>query len=62
MMGWYQVTSFLFTNGLRIFLCLYLVMAVLKLSGDMKNAGVISACSAVFITLFIVVILRWLNY
>lgn len=51
MMGWYQITSFLFTNGLRIFLCLYLVMAVLKLSGDRKKAGVLSACAAVFITL-----------
>lgn len=51
MMGWYQIISFLFTNGLRIFLCLYLVMAVLKLSGDRKKAGVLSACTAVFITL-----------
>lgn len=51
MMGWYQITSFLFTNGLRIFLCLYLVMAVLKLSGDRKKAYVLSACAAVFITL-----------
>ncbi|MDE7204724.1 MAG: ATP-binding protein, partial [Lachnospiraceae bacterium] len=51
MMGWYQIISFLFTNGLRIFLCLYLVMAVLKLSGDRKKAGVLSACAAVFITL-----------
>lgn len=51
MMGWYQITSFLFTNGMRIFLCLYLVIAVLKLSGDRKKAGVLSACAAVFITL-----------
>ena len=51
MMGWYQIISFLFTNGLRIFFGLYLVMAVLKLSGDMKKAGVLSACAAVFITL-----------
>ena len=51
MMGWYQIISFLFTNGLRIFLCLYLVMAVLKLSGDRKRVGVLSACTAVFITL-----------
>ena len=51
MMGWYQITSFLFTNGLRIFLCLYLVTAVLKLSGDRKKVGVLSACTAVFITL-----------
>ncbi len=51
MTGWYQIISFLFTNGLRIFLCLYLVMKVLKLSGDRKKAGVLSACAAVFITL-----------
>ena len=51
MMGWYQITLFLFTNGLRIFLCLYLVMAVLKLSSDRKKAGVLSACTAAFITL-----------
>ena len=51
MMGWYQIISFLFTNGLRIFLCLYLVMVVLKLSGDRKKVGVLSACTAVFITL-----------
>ena len=51
MMGWYQIASFLFTNGLRIFFGLYLVMAVLKLSGDMKKVGALSACGAVFITL-----------
>ena len=51
MTGWYQIISFLFTNGLRIFLCLYLVMKVLKLSGDRKKAGVLSACAAFLITL-----------
>ncbi len=51
MMSWYQITSFLFTNGLRIFFGLYLVIEVLKLSGNRKKAGVFSACSAVFITL-----------
>lgn len=51
MMGWYQITSFLFTNGLRIFFGLYLVMAVLKVSCDREKAGVLSACAAVFITL-----------
>lgn len=50
MMGWYQMISFLFTNGLRIFFGLYLVMAVLKGSGDRKRAGVFSAFGAVFIT------------
>ncbi len=48
MMGWYQIISSFFTNGLRIFFGLYLVMAALKLSGDMKKAGVFSACASVF--------------
>lgn len=51
MMGWYQIISFLFTNGLRVFFGIYLVMAALKLSGDRKKAGVLSACAGVFITL-----------
>lgn len=51
MMGRYQIISFLFTNGLRLFFGIYLVMAVLKLSGDRKRAGVLSACAAVMITL-----------
>ena len=51
MTGGYQIISFLFTNGLRIFLCLYLVMAVQKLPGDRKKAGILSACASVFITL-----------
>ncbi len=51
MTGGYQIISFLFTNGLRIFLCLYLVVAVQKLPGDRKKAGVFSACAAGFITL-----------
>lgn len=51
MMGWYQIISFLFTNGLRLFLGICLVMAVLKLSGDRKKAGVLSACGAVFVTM-----------
>ncbi|MDE7323046.1 MAG: GHKL domain-containing protein [Lachnospiraceae bacterium] len=50
MMGWYQITSFLFTNGLRVFFGIYLVMSVLKLAGDRKKAGVLSACAAVCIT------------
>lgn len=51
MMSWYQITSFYFTNGLRIFLCIYFVMAVLKLSGDRKKAGFFSACAAVIVTM-----------
>lgn len=51
MTGWYQIISYLFTNGLRIFLCLYLVMEVLKLSDDRRKAGVLSACAAVFVTM-----------
>lgn len=50
MMNWYQITSFLFTNGLRIFFGFYLVMAVLKLSADRRKAGILSAFAAVFIT------------
>ncbi len=38
-------------HGLRIFLGLYLVMTALKLSGDMKKAGVLSACASVFATM-----------
>lgn len=51
MMSWYQITSFLFTNGLRIFFGMHFVTAVLKFSGDRKKVGVFSACSAVLITL-----------
>ncbi len=51
MMGWYQIISFFFTNGLRIFFGLYLVMAALKLSDDMKKAGALSACASVFATM-----------
>ena len=51
MMGWYQIISFLFTNGLRIFFGIYLVMAVLKLSGDRKKVGILSVCTAVFVTM-----------
>ena len=51
MTGEYQIISFLFTNGLRIFLCLYLVMAVQKLPSDRKKAGILSACAAGLITL-----------
>ncbi len=51
MMGWYQIISSFFTNGLRIFFGLYLVMAALKLSGDMKKAGFFSACASVFVTM-----------
>ena len=51
MTGEYQIISFLFTNGLRIFLCFYLVMAVQKLPSDRKKAGILSACAAGLITL-----------
>lgn len=50
MMNWYQITSFLFTNGLRIFFGFYLVTAALKLSADRRKAGILSAFAAVFIT------------
>jgi len=51
MMSWYQAVSLFFTNGLRIFLGLYFVIAVLKLSGDVRRTAVLSACLAVFITI-----------
>ena len=58
MTDWYQVTSFLFTNGLRIFFGMYLVMTVLKLSGDIKKVGVFSACGDVFDTILLCLAVR----
>ncbi len=52
MMAWYQILSFFLTNGLRIFLGLYLVVSLLDLSGDMKKAAAFSACTAVCMTAF----------
>lgn len=49
-MIWYQILSFLFTNGLRIFFGLYLVVTLLKLSGNMKKAIALSSCATVCIT------------
>ena len=49
-MAWYQILSFFFTNWLRIFLGLYLVIALLKLLGNTKKAGVVSAGVAALIT------------
>lgn len=50
MMTWYQILPFFFTNGLRIFLGLYLVITLQQLAGNMKKASVISVCVAAFIT------------
>ena len=50
MMTWYQILSFFFTNGLRIFLGLYLVITLQHLTGNRKKASVISVCAAAFIT------------
>ncbi len=50
MMTWYQILSFFFTNGLRIFLGLYLVITLQQLTGNKKKAGIVSVCAAVFIT------------
>lgn len=50
MMTWYQILSFFFTNGLRIFLGLYLVITLQQLTGNRKKASVISVCAAAFIT------------
>ena len=49
-MTWYQILSFFFTNGLRIFLCLYLVITLLKPSGNIRKAAALSVCTAVCIT------------
>lgn len=49
-MNGYQIISYLFANGLRIFVCLYLVIAVLKEAADWKKAGILSALAAVFVT------------
>lgn len=49
-MTWYQVISSFLTNGLRIFLGLYLVVALLKLSENMKKAILLSICAAAGIT------------
>lgn len=51
MMTWHQMLSFFFTNGLRIFLGLYLVITLQQLAGNRKKASVISVCAAAFITL-----------
>ncbi|MCX4339364.1 MAG: GHKL domain-containing protein [Lachnospiraceae bacterium] len=45
-----QIISYFFTNGLRIFVCLYLVIAVLKVAADWKKAGILSALAAVLVT------------
>ncbi|MDE7362378.1 MAG: GHKL domain-containing protein [Oscillospiraceae bacterium] len=50
MMAWYQMLSFFFTNGLRIFWGLYLVKTVLQIPVNTKKTGSISAGAAVFIT------------
>lgn len=50
MMNWYQMVSFFFTNGLRIFLGLYLVVRLLKLTGNIRKASIFSVCTAAFIT------------
>lgn len=51
MMTWYQILSFFFTNGLRIFLGLYLVITLQQLTGNRKKASIVSKCCATaFIT------------
>ena len=50
MMTWYQILSLFFTNGLRIFLGLYLVTTLLKLSGNMMKATALSVCASACIT------------
>ena len=50
MMTWYQILSFFFTNGLRIFFGLYLVITLQQSAGNRIKASVISMCAAAFIT------------
>ncbi len=50
MMEWYQMLSFFLTNGLRIFLGLYLVTTLLQLPGSTKKTGAVSIGAAAFIT------------
>lgn len=50
MMTWYQILSFFFTNGLRIFLGLYLVITLQQLTGNRKKASLISVCATAFVT------------
>lgn len=45
-----QIISYFFTNGLRIFVCLYFVIAVWKVAADWKKAGIFSALAAVLVT------------
>lgn len=49
-MEWYQIISNLLTNSIRIFLCLFLVSELLKLSNIHRNTAGISLCVAVIIT------------
>lgn len=51
MMTWYQILSFFFTNGLRIFGGLYLVITLQQLTGNKKKASVICMCAAAVITI-----------
>lgn len=50
MMTWYQILSFFFTNGLRIFLGLYLVVTLQQLTGNKRKAVAISVGAVAFIT------------
>lgn len=50
MMTWYQILSFFFTNELRIFWGLYLVISLQQLTGNRIKASVISVCATTFIT------------
>lgn len=49
-MAWVQLLSFLCTNGLRSFLGLYLVAALLACNGSRKAAAVLSVGAAVLVT------------
>lgn len=49
-MEWYQIISYIVTNGIRIFLCLFLVAELLKFPRLKKNALIISFVGGIFIT------------
>lgn len=49
-MKWYQVISYLFTNQIRIFLCLLFVAELLKLPKLKKNAVIFSLGGGIIIT------------
>lgn len=52
MMAWYQIISYLFTNGLRIFVGLYLVSTLLELPRDFRRLGIFVTAVSIIVTGF----------